>query len=299
VTSSRDWDDLEREALAPVERELAALRARHGDDPPLDLLRAARADALPDALQRSTIAHLESSAWSRALVDGADAAEAELDATAADRLLARTTQVASQEAGARRRLVRWAPIFALAAAAGIVLAIVVWRNAAGPAPSVTVVDRSVRPAVTPSPPPPREFRLELTKPPVKLTAAALLFRGDHNSGRFVDDVADGLNAYRNGDYEKAARELEALEPRYPKSVEIPFYAGISRLMLNDVPAAVRALEAARALNDDTFAGDIAWYLAVAYERAGDAVRSRALLAALCGGSSAWAARACAAAETFK
>jgi tetratricopeptide (TPR) repeat protein len=133
---------------------------------------------------------------------------------------------------------------------------------------------------------------------VKLTAAALLLRGDRTQN-FVDDVADGLNAYRAGDYEKAARALEALEPRYPKSVEILFYAGISRLMLNQAPAAVRALEAARALSDDTFADDAAWYLAVAYERAGDVDRSRALLAALCRGSSARAAHACAAAETFR
>jgi hypothetical protein len=303
VTSSRDdWDDEEREALAPVARELAAMRARHAGDPPLDLLRAAGADALPEALQGPTRAHLESSAWSRALVDGADTADSALDDAAAERLLARTKVAAAQETGARRRHgVRWTPIAALAAAAAVIAAIGVWRNAAR-APSPSVAHATERPTVPapPSPAPPRrEFRLALTKPAVKLTAAALLLRGAGNPRSFVDDMADGLNAYRDGDYEKAARELEALRPRYPASIEIPFYAGVSRLMLGDAPAAVRALEAARALNDDTFADDVAWYLAVAYERAAEADKSRPLVVALCRGSSSWTAQACAAAETLK
>lgn len=295
MTAERDdWDDHEREALSPIARELAELRARHRNDPPVDLLRAADADALPDSLLEPTRAHLESSAWSRALVEGADQAEVELDAAAIDRLLARTKRTAMQETGGRRRM--WA-LFTLAAAAALVVAFV-WRNAVRPAPSTTVADNA-RESVAPSPSPPREFRLELTKPAVKLTAAALVLRGDRNSARFVDDVADGLNAYRAGDYEKAARALDALQPRYPTSVEIPFYAGISRLLSNDPPGAVRALEAARALNDDTFADDVAWYLAVAYERAGEPDRSRPLLRAMCSGSGTYAGRACAAENAFR
>lgn len=291
-----DWDDQEREALAPIERELTAARARHRADPPLELLRAAHAEALPDALLKATGAHLESNAWSRALVDGADTAAPELDAAATDRLLVRVKNSATRETEARRRT--WTPIFAFAAVAALVVAFVVWRTAARHAPSVTAVDRSGPPIAAPSPSRAREFRLELTKPAVKLTAAALVLRGDRNSG-FVDDVADGLNAYRAGDYEKAVRELDALQPRYPKSVEIPFYAAISHLMLNDAPSATRALETARDLNDDTFRDDVAWYLAVAYERAGEVERSRSLLDTLCSGSGRYATRACAAAGTFR
>jgi TolA-binding protein len=241
-------------------------------------------------------------AWSRAIVDGAGGEETALDPAAADRLLARTKQNAALESGAPPRSARWAPAFALAAAAAVVLAFIVWRIAGPPAPPVTVAERNVPPPVTAAPaptPPARGFRLELTKPPVKLTAAALLLRGDATSGRFVDDIANALNAYRAGRYEEATRELAALQPRYPRSVEIPFYAGVSRLMLADAPAAVRALESARALNDDTVADEAAWYLAVAYERSGNADRARPLLGALCRGSSAYVARACAAAETLR
>ena len=112
-------------------------------------------------------------------------------------------------------------------------------------------------------------------------------------------MAPGLNAYRAGDYDTAARELEALQPRYPKSVEIMFYLGISRLFLDDAPAAVRALESARALNDDSFNDDVAWYLAVADERAGAPDQSRALLDGLCGGKGVFAARACSAVSSFR
>src|SRR5262249_27162583 len=127
---------------------------------------------------------------------------------------------------------------------------------------------------------------------VKLTAMALVVRGEGTSGKFVDEAVAGLNAYRTGDYASAARELEAIQPRYPKSVEIPFYVGVSRLFLNDVPAAMAALESARALSAESFNDDIAWYLAVASERTGERERARAWLDGLCRGTSEYSARAC-------
>jgi len=287
-----DWDDAERQALAPLERELANLREIHGDDPPLDLLRAARTGVLPDELQQRTLAHLETSAWSRTLAEGADDADAAFDRSAADRLLSRIQQQ-TRDAGHRtdRRPI-WAPVLVfVSVAAALVVAVGIWRRIApapqeGPAP---VAQRPVQPA-------PVVLALELAKPDVKVTSAALLVRGEGGS-RFVDDVAPGLNAYRAGDYADAARALEAVQSAYPRSVEIPFYLGVSRLFLNDASGAVRALESARALNDPSFADDVAWYLAVAYERAGSSPQSRALLERLCTGNSTYAARACAATGT--
>jgi hypothetical protein len=284
-----DWDDTERQALEPLERELAELRERHHDDPPLDCLRAARAGVLPDDLQQKTAAHLESSAWSRALTDGADDADATFDHSAADRLLSRIQRETSSARGRADRHPLWAPVLVFVSIAAIlVIAIGIWRSVA-PAPQTPSTPAAQRPASSA----PVVLALQLTKPDVKLTSAALLVRGSGGS-RFVDDVAPGLNAYRAGDYASAARALEAVQPNYPRSVEIPFYLGVSRLFLNDAPAAVRALESARALNEPSFADDVAWYLAVAYERAGSGTQSRVLLERLCGGSSIYAARACAA-----
>jgi hypothetical protein len=285
-----DWDDAERQALAPLERELANLREIHGDDPPLDLLRAARSGVLPDELQQKTIAHLETSAWSRTLAEGADDADAGFDRSAADRLLSRIQQQARSAGHRTDRRPMWAPVLVFVSVAAIlVVAVGIWRRVApapqeGPAP---VAQGRSAPVV---------FALELTKPDVKVTSAALLVRGA-GSNRFVDDVAPGLNAYRTGDYTGAARALEAIQSTYPRSVEIPFYLGISRLFLNDASGAVRALESARALNDPAFADDVAWYLAIAYERAGLGSQSRVVLERLCSGNSTYAARACAAIGT--
>lgn len=301
-TRHHDWDDEEIETFASLEDELADLRERHRDDPPLDLLRAAGADALPDPLQEKVTAYLHSSDWNRALVEGADQAAPSLDAAWGDRLLTRIRKGPLDQAATARPLRwTWAPAWALAAVVIAALAGVVWRNASRPIETPATAGREASPAIAqpPSQPPRRTFKLELAKPEVKLTATALIVRGKGQTGRFVDEAAPGLNAYRAGDYENAAREFEALQPRYPKSVEITFYLGISRLFLDDTSAAVRALESARELNDESFNDDAAWYLAVAYERAGVPDRSRALLEDLCRGKGAFAARACAAVSNFR
>lgn len=292
-----DWDDDEREALDPLAADLEDARERHRHDPPLDVLRAARAEALPETLQQQTIEHLASSTWSRALVDGADDGDASLDPASVDRLLTRITQDAKRGAvpGRRWRWI-WAPALTLASIALVAAAVVLWRNQTPRAPEVEQ-DTAAPAAATPAPRP--SFRLSLDKPDVKLTALALVLRGESNSGRFADDVAPGLNAYRAGDYQTAARDLEGLKSRYPKSVEIPFYLGISRLFLGDAAAAVTALESARAMNDDSFNDEAKWYLAVAYERVGRLDRARALLDRLCAGNGPFAARACAAVNTLR
>ena len=290
-----DWDDIERQALDPLAKELADLRERHRGDPPLDQLRAADADALPDETQQRMAAHLESSAWSRALVEGANDPDVALDATAADHLLSRIQQDATRAEHSASRQSRWAPILTFASLAALVLvAVFLWRRSVPPMqPPTTTAAPSAPSASQPAAP---VFALELTKPDVKLTPSALLVRGEGGS-RFVDDIAAALNAYRAGAYADAARELEAVQPKHPKSVEIPFYLGVSRLFLDDPSGAVSALESARATKEPTFAHDIEWYLAVAYERAGRTDRSRLLLESLCKGANAHSARACAAARS--
>jgi len=87
--------------------------------------------------------------------------------------------------------------------------------------------------------------------------------------------------------------LSALAGTHPESVEVWFYLGVSRLFLADNEA-VGALEHARQLNDETFSADIAWYLAIAYERAGKIADARDVLHRLCQAGGSAAPRACAA-----
>jgi len=294
---STDWDDDEREALEAIADDLAALRERHRRDPPLDLLHAARADLLPEALEEKTAAHLDSSAWSRTLVDGAEASIDALDAASADRLLTRIQQESARAVVHDRPRTRWLSGFAFAAVSLVVIAgAVVWRQSSS---TLTAPTRQPPADVARQPSKPASaFALQLTKPDVKLTPGALLLRGN-GSGRLVDDIAPGLNAYRAGEYDKAARELEGIRSGYPTAVEILFYLGISRLFLDDPTSAARALESALALNDDSFNDDAKWYLALANERAGDRANARNLVEQLCRGTSAYASRACATASALQ
>jgi hypothetical protein len=290
-----DWDADEREALEGLQPELEAMRERHGDGPPLEVLRAHRAGVLPEALGDAVGAHLDRSPWSVALAEGADAAEPALDPSTVNRLLTglnaeATLPSASRSISSRRH-------FALAAAVGVTVAgavagfvymVAVSRHGPGeakPPASATGPVAAVRPS-TPA------FSLALEKPDVKLTARALVLRGDGNRARFIDDIAPALAAYRANDFATAAREFSRLHDRYPDAVEVSFYLGISRLFLGDGSGAVSALEAARRSGDDTFNDDIRWYLAVGYERAGEGARARLEVDALCRGQTAYTARAC-------
>jgi hypothetical protein len=286
-----DWDDDERQLLNALGPELDRVRARHRDDPPFELLRAAREDALPDPLQGAVAAHLERSEWNRALVDGAAGEEPSLDSDAERQLLARVTHSAgSRDMRSRWRMRLWIPAFA--AAAVVVVIVAVFRRASAP---LTPRPQPVAERQAAAPRPSATFALALDRPDVKLTQAALVLRSAGRDARFVDDIAPALSAYRANDYAAADRQFAALEPRYPKSVELPFYRAIAQLFLNDAAGALASLQGARRVDDGSFAPEIAWYLAVAYERAGEPVRARAELDALCRQTNAFSPRACEAA----
>lgn len=288
-----DWDDDERLALEDIQKELDELRARHRNDPPFDLLRAARADALPESLQARLTEHLNRSAWSRALVEGDAETEPSFDAEAERRLLSRITR---STRGSRWHLRSWVP--ALAAAAVLVVIVGVLRT--GPPPA-SDDQQPTAPVETPvaSAPPARTFTLPLDKPDVKLTPKALVLRSGTQQSRFVDDLAPALKAFSGNSYDEAEKRFAALQTQYPTSVEVAFYRAITQLFLSDAAAAVASLQAARRVDDGAFAAEIAWYLAVAHDRAGDLRLARVELEALCRQTSAYTSRACAAAATLE
>jgi tetratricopeptide (TPR) repeat protein len=288
-TPADRWDREEREALEPIESELAALRARHAGDPPLELLRAAHADALPPDLQAPVSAHLAESAWSRALLDGASDVDHALGAADADRLLARIKRSAEpRRSWSFSNLRVWAPLLTAAATAAIVVA--VWSQWRTTAPAAPVVAPATPQTVIARNEPPR-FEMPLDKPDVRLSVAALTWRGSGASS-LVDDLAPALDAYRQSDYTRAALALEGVGRRYPVSIEAPFYRGISLLFLNDPAGAIVELKKAERMNDPAFASDVTWYLAVAEQRSGDITGARAHLDRLCRGTSAHAPAAC-------
>jgi TolA-binding protein len=279
------WDKLdpeEREALAPLRRELEELARRHENDPPLDLLRAAKAGALPDAAQRFVAQHLEQSAWSRALAS--DLEDVAPDSSDRERILARVRASARAEAHAEsgRNWYRfWRP--ALAALAVTSLAVIVLRNVKVQSP----------PTATQSSAPPARPLIAVEKPAVTLPASLLAVRGERSTQEFLKDLRPALDAYRADKFQEAAQEFEALSRKYPQSREVNFYLGVSRLLLHQAPGAVEPLLTARRLEGAQRSPQTSWYLALAYQqiKADDQFLSE--MRALCHGTSEFASRACA------
>jgi TolA-binding protein len=311
MTTRPNVDDRDEAWPDELRAELDALGARHRADPASAVLRAAAADALPPELQAPVAAGLAASRWQQTIVRGAIEAgeQAGVDEETAARMLARVRRegdaggdaargVPADERPARRAI-GWG-LVGVAAAIALLVVRIALRSPVTPAPPVSsssspnASNASNASGASGAAPAAPVFVLALEPAPVKLTANALVMRSATRQASLVDDAAPAFDAYRGGDYATAADAFARLAPRYPAAVELRFYLGVSRLLAGDAAAAAAALRTARAIGDPAFADDIAWYLAVAGERAGDRAAARAELDALCRGTSAHAARACAA-----
>ncbi len=288
-TPTDGWDADERDALDGLEPVLDDLQARHAGDPPIELLRAARAGVLPEDVQRRVSQQLDESAWNRALVDGFNDDPPGLTADEQSRLLRRIQQEAARDARPepRRRLWLWQPAFA--AAAVVVIAASVWILRGRETAPVSQDDPEAQVAVnTPEVAPPV---LPLDKPAIKISAAALTFRGA-NDNQLLADLKPAFDAIRGDEYRAAVGEFTRLATQYPASVEVAFYDGIARLFLDDPNGALASLARAEQIGDSSFAPDIVWYQAVALERAGRRDEARTRLRALCEQKAARSAEAC-------
>jgi hypothetical protein len=292
-TDRGDWDREEREAIAGLDEQLEAMRRRHAGDPPFELLRAAHGDALPSDLQAAVSEHIASNELSRTLAEGLGDDEPELTSEDRDRLYGRIMTAATTPAeptsgwGWLRPIFLGSGIVAVAALVWLVSIETESPERLGPPERTVVV------ATPPAAPP---FLLAFDKPEVRLGMAALTWRGAPGDNQLLADLKPGLDAYRQGDYATANRELTALESRYPATIEVLFYQGVSRLFLNDLDGAIGSLTAAEAIGDRTFAADVTWYRAVAEQHAGNVAAARTRLDALCRAKDDGAARACAAIE---
>lgn len=290
MSQPRDgWDGDERDAMGGLEPELAALRRKHQDTPSLAMLRAADADALPPELQAEVTRHLQQSAWSRAVVEGLrdTGADDHLDEVSEERLWQRISRDAAA-ASPRSRM----PVMmfgGVALAATVLIAVLIPRS--DQTATVAPVDTPPPAVVTPAPAPPPP-QIAFAAPEIKLSPSALTWR-DSTENPFVQDLAPAFSAYRAADYARAAEVFDRVTPKYANAIEVRFYGGVSHLLAGHHAPAIDALEAAARLKSATFADDVAWFLAVARQRAGN--QDASAFAALCRGQGAYAAAACAAA----
>ncbi len=83
-------------------------------------------------------------------------------------------------------------------------------------------------------------------------------------GTATEVKAQALQAYENGEYERAAALLASCPGATPPDAECLFYAGLTAIERNRLPEAERHLRQVAALPPNDYAGRARWYLALAY-----------------------------------
>lgn len=249
--------------------------------PPPDLLRAVRADVVPEELKDGLRQHVRACRVCQILVADLEEIQLPIDSEESQRIRDRVF-IGIHRASSRSLRWLWAAIPAAAVAA--ILLLVVWNrfptrnsahNNASPIPSATAT----------------VFALV----PPKVTAPIpLVMRGaSEDRETYLGDLTRGLAPYRAGNYAQAAKSLSALGQKYPTSPEIPFYLGVSLLMEGRNSDAANALQRTEALASGPLAGASQWYLAIAEIRSAHADAAVAPLQDLCNRPGEYEARACA------
>jgi hypothetical protein len=177
----------------------------------------------------------------------------------------------------------------LVAAAAVLIAGSIWMLRRGDGTSTGLKAPETSVAVAPPAP---VFYLALDKPVVKISPGALAYRSPAGANPLLADLKPALDAFRASDYQLADREFSALSGKYPSSIEIAFYQGVARLFFGNVQGAIASFTAAERLSDFAFAWDVAWYRAVAEERAGNLAGARTRLTDLCAQADSRAKTAC-------
>ena len=284
----RDLEPFESEWLEKEAARLESLRTQSRACPPLRILRAAQAELLPEEFESAVNAHVGACKDCASLQADLDQLPPPNDMTSKEeeRILSRVRRESRPRGIPSFRL--WQAV--LATAAVVVCAIFVTQH----------LRKTEAPVIVARQEPLIAEALKLEKPDVKLSLAALTWRGETGTGQdFLSELRPALDLYKADRFSDAAMQFHALSARYPKSVEIFFYMGVSRLFLGEYAAAVKDLETADGIAGDSFAADCSWYLALAYERSGRTADARARFESLASAKSPYSERARAALEALK
>lgn len=297
MSEEKPIEAIESELAARLGTPLEQLRAQRAHCPPLASVRALASGTMPEEMQTALQQHVSSCDSCGALA--ADLLDDELTAPSENegqRIAARIAagkdkgaSAASASQTSRRGAASPRFTFLRPALAGVaLLALFVVISRVGNQPPTPPIATQ---GVPPAPVIPAVLRLEM--PEVHLRAAIVLQpRGEKAASSMVQDMAPALDAYRAQNYAAAARRFAELEKKYPGTVELLFYHGISQLALGQNDDALRLLEHAALLEEEEFAIEIEWYRGLTEYRAGRVAASRARLGNLCKGKSEFTARAC-------
>jgi hypothetical protein len=287
----RDLEPFEAESLPEVKRVVDSLR-RQSACPPFRHLRAARAELLPEELQAEVTRHIAGCKACASIQVDLDTLPEPAGITQEEtrRILSRIHGESRKDK--QRSALRWVFSWrAVSVTAALALCTVI---------VVLQIRKTPRPVPGQGPAVELAEALKIDKPDVKLTLAVLTWRAEKNTGQqFLADLTPALDLYKADRFADAARQFDVLSAKYSGSVEVFFYLGVSRLFLGDPGVAIQALEKADGIAPDSFAADVSWYLALAYQRSGRIADAHARLTSLADGNSAYATRARAALEALK
>ncbi|MBL8214908.1 MAG: hypothetical protein JNK87_29580 [Bryobacterales bacterium] len=295
-----DFDDDER---ALFESKGAVLPAAGAGCPKPDVLQAAMEGVLPEGWQQQVDTHVASCGLCTMLTASLREAEAEpLTPLESRRIRSRLSLPPLAVVRSEKPRQPWwsrgwaAAGLAIAGAAAAITTLIIF-NPERPRQQQPVAER--KPASQPEPVPQPQVasvkpRLPLTAAPLRLPLGALTMRGEEpgTDQAYLQKLGAALKPYRAASYKESAAALAVLATAYPEAVEPPFYEGVSLLFLDKPADAAARLERARSLANQALAGEIPWYLAIAYERSGRGAESQALLQAVCAATGPHRAEAC-------
>lgn len=107
-----------------------------------------------------------------------------------------------------------------------------------------------------------------------------------------------IEPYRHGDYQKAASALEGVWLDHPDEYRAALYLGVSRLFIDEVPAAIEILRSAQLSPDARVAAEAQWYVLVGIARLREPASGIGEVRAACEQPGPYAERACAALEAL-
>jgi tetratricopeptide (TPR) repeat protein len=295
----KDFERDEKEFQREIQPVLTALRSNVGPCPHPDEVQATLA-GVPFAAAENVRKHLTICPLCKALSEDLSAYEyPDMSEEEDQRIRARLPRA---QVVPDRNVSRWAWLWRpvpMAAAAAVIAFVVITGLINLRKPSATV-DQSAKSVDVPAVATPRSV-FNLQKAAIKVSATAVLtYRSGADSDKtYLDDLAAALKPYRSDEYSEAARLLEPLSKKYPKSVEPLFYLGVSLLFLNENDKALETLSRARSVTNDTLRDDISWYLAIALDRVGRKDDSRVEVENICLRSGEYQQTACTAAQELR
>lgn len=250
--------------------------------PPPDLLRAARAVAVPEELKDAVQRHLRGCRVCQILAADLEQIQVPISSEESKRIRDRIFSEAPRPRPSRSRRWLWAVVPAAAVVA--ICLLIVWSRY--PAKNSGRNNTSVISSATAA--------VFVLAPPKVSAPIPLVMRGaSENREAYLSDLMRALAPYRTGNYAEAAKSLNALAQKYPTSPEVAFYSGVSLLMDGKNSDAARTLQRAETLASGPLGGACQWYLAIAEVRSGHAEAAGSALQDLCNRPGEYQARACA------